>query len=175
MTMAPSLRKLALATHIVSSIGWIGALVGFLVLAIVGLASADLQTVRAVYIAMDLTARFAIVPLALISLSSGIIQALATPWGLFRHYWVLFKLLIVVIATFMLLMKTGPISSMAQAAAGTPFSGTDLAGLRFSILGHAVGGLVVLLWAATLGIYKPRGLTRHGRRKQLERHPIPQT
>lgn len=118
MTMAPSLRKLALTAHIVSSVGWIGALVGFLVLAIVGLASADLQTVRAVYIAMDLTARFAIVPLALISLSSGIIQALATPWGLFRHYWVLFKLLIIVIATFMLLMKTGPINDGAGSRRG---------------------------------------------------------
>lgn len=166
MTMTPGIRRLALTAHIVSSVGWIGALAGFLALAIAGLTTEDLQTVQAVYIAMDLTAWFAIVPLALASLLTGIVQALVTPWGLFRHYWVLFKLLIVVIATFMLVMKTGPISSMALAVAGTTFSSGDLLGLRFSILGHAVGGLVVLLWAATLGIYKPRGLTRYGRRRR---------
>jgi len=35
---------------------------------------------------------------------------------------------------------------------------------------HAAGGLLVLLWAAALGMYKPRGLTRHGwRQKQAMR------
>ena len=50
--------------------------------------------VRAAYPAMELAARFVIVPLAFASLLTGVIQSLGTPWGLFRHYWVLVKLLL---------------------------------------------------------------------------------
>jgi hypothetical protein len=47
---------------------------------------------------------FVLVPLSLASLLTGLVQSLGTPWGLFRHYWVLFKLLINVLATIVLLM-----------------------------------------------------------------------
>lgn len=168
MVMAPRLRKLALALHVLSSIGWAGALAAFLALAAVGLASEDAGTVRIAYVANGMITWYVIVPLALVSLLSGIVQALATPWGLIRHYWVLLKLVIVATATFMLMMKTGPIGYIAGAAAAGGLSGADLLGLRASILAHAVGGLLVLVWAAALGIYKPRGLTRFGWRKQQE-------
>lgn len=167
-TMPPRLRKFALATHVISSVGWLGALAGFLALSVAGLTSADAPTVRAAYVASGVITWYVIVPLALASLVSGIVQALGTPWGLFRHYWVLFKLLIVTTATLMLLMKTGSIDYMARAAAETSLSGADLRGLRVSLAGHAVGGMLVLLWAATLGLYKPRGMTRYGWRKQHE-------
>jgi ABC-type anion transport system duplicated permease subunit len=53
---------------------------------------------------MELTARFAIVPLSFPSLLTGLVQSLTTTWGLFRHYWVLAKLLINVFANVVLLM-----------------------------------------------------------------------
>lgn len=167
--MGPRLRKLVLSAHIVFSLGWIGALAGFLALAVVGLASSNAETVRAAYVANDLITWFVIVPFAIASLLTGIVQALATEWGLFRNYWVLFKLLIIVTATFMLLGKTGPIGFVAEVAAETTLASADLRGLRFSILGHAIGGLLVLLWAMALGMYKPRGMTRYGWRKRQER------
>ena len=46
---------------------------------------------------------FVIVPLAIASLLTGVVQALATPWGLFRHYWVVIKLFLTVFATLVLL------------------------------------------------------------------------
>jgi hypothetical protein len=168
MTMAPRLRKIMLTSHVVLSVAWIGALAGFLVLAVAGLVSADPQTVRSVYVASGLTTWYAIVPLAFASLLTGVIQALGTPWGLIRHYWVLFKLAIVAIATVTLMGKTAGIDYVANVAAQTTLSGDELRGLRRSIAGHAIGGLVVLFWAAALGIFKPRGLTRYGRRKHSE-------
>lgn len=168
MIMAPRLRKLALALHVLSSIGWAGALAAFLALAVVGLTSQNAETARIAYVANGMITWYVIVPLALASLLSGIVQALATPWGLIRHYWVLLKLVIVATATFMLMMKTGPINYVAGVAASGGLSDTDLLGLRASILAHAVGGLLVLVWAAALGTYKPRGLTRFGWRKQRE-------
>ena len=96
--MTPRLRKFALTAHVVSSVGWLGAVAAFLALAVAGLTSRDAQVVRAAYLAMDLIARLVIVPAALASLLTGFVQSLGTPWGLFRHYWVLAKLLITVLA-----------------------------------------------------------------------------
>src|SRR5205823_11372548 len=98
MTMAPGLRKLALTAHVVSSVGWLGAVAGFLALAVAGLTSRDAQLVRGAYLAMGLTASFVIVPLSLASLLTGLIQALGTTWGLFGRYWILAKLLITILA-----------------------------------------------------------------------------
>lgn len=168
MIMAPRLRKLALTLHVLSSIGWAGALAAFLVLAVVGLTGRDVETVRMAYVANGLITWYAIVPLAFASLLTGIVQALGTPWGLVRHFWVVIKLVIVATATFMLMIKTGPIGYIAAVAAEGDLPGTALLGLRGSILAHAVGGLLVLVWAAALGTYKPRGLTRFGWRKQQE-------
>ncbi|MCT7378226.1 hypothetical protein [Chelativorans salis] len=171
MTMAPRPRKTLITAHVVFSLGWVGALTGFLVLAVAGLTSPDGQTVRAAYIANGLITWYAIVPLAFASLLTGIVQALATPWGLLRNYWVVFKLVIVVTATAMLMGKTSGIGYVAQLAAERALSGEDLLGLRYSIAGHALGGLAVLVWAAALGVFKPRGLTRLGRRKQAGEPP----
>lgn len=162
MGMNPATRKLMLTAHVAFSVGWVGALAGFLALSVTGLISEDVLTVRSAYLAMDLVNRFVIVPAALLSLLTGIVQSLGTPWGLFRHYWVLFKFLIIITATIMLLIKTGPISDVARAAAETVLTSTDMRELRLSILGHAIGGLAVLLWAMALGMYKPKAMTPYG-------------
>jgi hypothetical protein len=45
--MTPGLRKFALTTHVTSSVGWLGAVVAFLALAIVGLISQDAEVLAA--------------------------------------------------------------------------------------------------------------------------------
>src|SRR5207244_1496267 len=104
MTMTPRLRKLALTAHVTSSVGWLGAVAAFLALALAGLTSRDGQMVRAAYLALELTASFVIVPLGFASLLTGLVQALGTKWGLFRHYWILVKLLITILSTVVLLV-----------------------------------------------------------------------
>ncbi|WP_186511274.1 hypothetical protein, partial [Caenimonas sedimenti] len=118
------------------------------------------QVVRAMSIAMGVTAWLVIMPLSLATLATGLTQALGTAWGLLRHYWVLFKLLLTAVATVVLLLKLGPISVLAGAAGSATFSGSDLLGLRTSLTLHAAAGLVVLLAAVGLAIYKPAGLVR---------------
>nr|BFE80578.1 hypothetical protein GCM10020093_031790 [Planobispora longispora] len=44
--MPPRLRKLALTAHVTSSVGWLGAVAAFLVLALAGLSGQDVQTMR---------------------------------------------------------------------------------------------------------------------------------
>jgi hypothetical protein len=169
MIMAPRLRKFALTAHVISSVGWLGAVAVFLAHAILGLTSRDTQTVRAVYLVMEPAAWFVLVPLAFASLLTGLVQSLGTTWGLFRHYWVLFKLLINVFATIVLLMYTQTLSYLAHVAAQTTLSNDDLAVLQTpSVVLHSGLALLVLLVATTLAVYKPRGITPYGRRKQRE-------
>src|ERR671918_2401796 len=152
MTMTPRVRKFALTAHVASSVGWLGAIAGFLALAVVGLTSQDAQTVRGAYLVMEPAAWFVLVPLAFASLLTGIVQSLGTTWGLFRHYWVLFKLLIAVFVTIILLIYMETFSSMGGVAADPS---ADLGVVRnASPRLHAVLALLVLLVATVLAVFK---------------------
>ena len=167
MTMSPRLRKFALTVHVTTTVGWLGAVVAFLGLAVVGLTNQDAQTVRGAYLVMEPTAWFVLVPLAFASLLTGIVQSLGTKWGLFRHYWVLFKLLITVFATIVLLIYIETLSLMADLASDPS---ADLGAVRDdSPLVHTVLALLLLLVATALAVFKPRGMTRYGWRKQQAR------
>jgi hypothetical protein len=167
--MPPGVRKVALTAHVTASVGWLGAVVAFVALAVAGLASDNGQTVRAAYLTMEVIGWYALVPLAFASLITGLVQSLGTSWGLFRHYWVLFKLLINLFATIVLLMYTQTLDHFADLAAETASSNGELGRLRStSPLLHASLALLLLL-ATTLAVYKPRGLTPYGQRKQRER------
>src|SRR5262245_33621229 len=106
MLMTPGIRKLALTAHIVVSIGWFGAAAGILALAIAGLTSEDASIVSAAYVGTELIWRFVILPLGVAALLTGLIQALGTPWGLFRHYWVLLKFILTAFALILLFLHT---------------------------------------------------------------------
>jgi hypothetical protein len=175
MTMAPRPRKIVLTAHIASTLGWLGAVVVFLALSVVGLTSQDVQVVRAAHLVMEPVAWMVLVPLAFASLLTGLIQALGTPWGLFRHYWVLFKLLISVVATIVLLNYMETFDMMAIVAAEPTFANGDLGGPRSpSPMIHAALALMMLLVATVLSVYRPRGMTQYGWRKQNERPVVSQ-
>jgi hypothetical protein len=166
--MTPCIRRFALTLHVASSVGWLGAVAAFLVLAIAGLTSRDAQVAHASYLAMELTTWFVIVPSCFAALATGVVSSLGTPWGLFRHYWVLIKLLLTILATLLLLVHTQPIGYMAGVAAEKTLSNIDLRGVRIQLVFDAAAALLVLVVNTTLGIYKPPGVTRYGRRKQRE-------
>ena len=170
MIMTPGLRKAALTAHITSSIGWFGAVAAFLALAIAGLTSQDVQLVRAAYLAMELTTRFVIVPLAFLSLLSGVVSSLGTKWGLFRYYWVLLKLVITILAILILLVHTQPIELLAGIAARTAVLGAALHSRQLLLMVASSAALAVLLVLTALSVYKPRGMTRYGQRRQDEQH-----
>jgi hypothetical protein len=165
MIMPPGLRKLTLTVHLSCSVGWIGAVVAYLALGVSAVTSRSAETVRAAWIAMELTGWFVIVPLALAALLTGLVMALGTPWGLFRYYWVLISLVLTILATVVLLLHMPTVSSLADMARAA--DAADLRRLGGDLL-HPGLGLVVLLAIMVLNVYKPRGLTRYGWRKQQE-------
>lgn len=172
--MKPRLRKLSLTAHVTSSVGWLGAVATFLALSVTGLTSQEAQMVRSAYLAMELTASFVIVPLSLASLITGLIQSLGTKWGLFRHYWIMAKLLINILCTVVLVLHMQPITHLAGVAAETALSSADFRETRIQLVANAGAALLALLVATALAVYKPRGLTRYGWRKQREQRMVSQ-
>ena len=166
MTMTPGLRKLALTAHVTSSVGWLGTVAAFQALAIAALTSQEPETVRGFYLAMELTGWYVIVPFCLASLVTGLVVSLGTPWGLFRHYWVLVKFLITVVSALILLGFTQTLSSLGDLAANPVMSMNELRSLKQSPVLHSGGGLLAILLATILAVYKPWGMTPYGRRKR---------
>ena len=166
MNVAPFFRKLGLTAHITFSVGWFGAVAGFLALSIAGLTSQDLQVARASYISMELISWFIILPACFGALLTGIIQSMITKWGLFLHYWVFIKLLLTVIATVVLLLHMRPISLMGDFASQEEFSISGNRGLRIQLIADAGAALLILLVALTLSVYKPWGRISWGVRSQ---------
>jgi hypothetical protein len=143
----------------------LGAVASFLALAIAGLASTDPQVVRAAYLAMPLIGWLVIVPASLGALVTGLVQALGTPWGLFRHYWVLVKFLLTIGGIVVLLLHMRVVDQLSRAATASALAPADLRGLRLQIAADAGAALVVLLVTTALAVYKPRGVTPFGRRR----------
>jgi hypothetical protein len=158
--MTKGRRPLVLTLHVVSSVGWLGAVAAFFVLAVRGAALTNPRTSLAAYAGMDLVARAVIVPACFASLLTGIVESIITPWGLLRHYWVFFKLLLTVAATALLVLHLGPIR---YAAALASTEAVDLVALRpvaRQLVVTSGAAILVLITTTVLSVYKPAGVLR---------------
>jgi len=176
--MTPATRKFAITAHVTFAVGWLGAVAAFLVLSVAGLTSHDAEVVRGAYLSMNLISKFIIIPMCFAAVVTGLLQALATPWGLFRYYWIMVKFGLAIFATFALLLhQFGAIAKAANrvsgATAGMLFS-ADFGPLKTELLRAPSLAIVLLLTTTALGIYKPWGLTRYGQRKRWERSKVQQ-
>lgn len=165
--MTPPVRKLALTAHVTFSVGWFGAVAGFLVLSIAGLTSQNVEVVRGAYLAMDLIGLFIIVPMSLAALATGLVLSLGTDWGLLRHYWVLVKFVLTILVTMILLLHqfTAVAGAARRVSGTTPGTLPDLGHLGTQLVSDAGLGLLVLLMITTLSVFKPWGRTRYGLRE----------
>jgi hypothetical protein len=165
--MRTSLRRFVLTMHVVASVGWLGAATCVLALGIAGLTGAT-----AMYQGTEVVWRSVIIPFSIAALVTGVVQALATQWGLFRHYWVLTKLMITAVAVLLLLLHT---RSLLPALVHAAIDGSAIV-VNGHAHGHggvpprvhlviAAGGTLLLLLITTmLSVYKPWGRTPVGRR-----------
>lgn len=169
--MQRGLRKAVLAVHLTCSVGWIGAVIAYLALGAAAVSSNETSTIRSAWTAMELIGWYVIVPLAISSLVTGLVMALGTSWGLFRHYWVVISFLLTLFATVVLILHMPSVTTTAHLA--QRLEGAELAALGGD-LEHPSIGLLILVVVQVLNIYKPPGLTRYGWRKQrLVRADVP--
>ena len=167
--MRPGVRKLALSIHLTFSVGWIGAVVAYLALGVAAVRSNDVETVRAAWIAMEITGWYVIVPIAVLSLLTGLVMGLGTKWGLFRYYWVAVSFVLTLFSTVVLILHMPTVSTTVDTA-------LEVEGAALEALGgdlfHPAVGLVILLFVQVLNLYKPPGLTRYGWRKSQIAKPL---
>jgi hypothetical protein len=162
--MGPALRKTVLTTHIVTSVGWLGATLGILALAVAGVHNADVGSLSHVYHGTELIWRFVVLPCSLAALVTGLAAALGSPWGLFKHYWVLTKFLITAAAIALLLLHTRTMlpALMAQATDASPLAHSARshhAGMdpKTHLVVAAAGTTLLLLFTTILSVFKPWG------------------
>ncbi|MBL8552216.1 MAG: hypothetical protein JNJ73_19665 [Hyphomonadaceae bacterium] len=158
--MPAHLRRVLLMAHIALSVSWIGAVGAFLALAILGQRSTDAVTVTSAYVAMNAISLFVVIPLSLCALISGMAMALLSPWGLIKHYWVLSKLTLTLLAAGMLMLHQ--FSAVAAAAQHVRASADALPsagrlGLQLIVDGSLA--IATLLAVVAMAVFKPRGMT----------------
>jgi hypothetical protein len=156
--LSAGLRRLALLFHVLVSVGFPGAVAAFFSLAMLAMVDGDGALSLAIYRCLEPLTVDVILPLCGLSLASGLVSSLGTPWGLLRHWWVLVKLLLTLPSTAILVMHLMPIAAMARAnSLGVATRETQLQLVLASGL-----ALLVLVLLTALSIYKPRGLTGLG-------------
>jgi hypothetical protein len=158
MRLPPRWRKALLVTHVATSVGWLGADAVLLVLGIAGLgglsglAGADPAVV---YPAAELVCVVLVVPLSLAAWLTGVVCALATRWGLLRHWWVVAKLATTtVMAVLVLFALTPGVRAAAEAAraVSTPE--------RSQLVVAPSVACALLVLNLVLSVYKPWGRAR---------------
>ena len=154
MTLPPLPRKLVLLLHVLTAVGAIGAVGAFLALAVAGA-----QGMGGAYAAMRLVAWWVLIPLVYASLLVGLLSSLGTPWGIVRHWWVIAKLVLTLVAVIVLQLQTRTIDALAAAEASGTLGAMHEA--QAAMLLHSGGGLAVLVVATLLSVLKPRGITRY--------------
>jgi hypothetical protein len=151
-------RRAFLVAHVTVSVGWLGISLCLLTLAIAGAREPD-ALARTAYTAMALFADWLLLPVALLSLTTGLVLSLGTKWGLARHRWVWVKFWLTLLATGLTVFafKPGADEAAALVAAGEPVPSTDL------LFPPAVS-LSLYAFMTAVSVLKPWGLTRRGRR-----------
>src|SRR3954463_10380764 len=155
--LAPRWRKLLLVTHIGSSVGLLGADATVLLLAVTGARGGD---PAAVYPAARLIGSLLLVPAAVLSLTSGVLLGLLTPWGLFRHWWVTAKLALTTAGAVLSLVVLTPALGGLADGPGGPFA------QRLELVRDSGAASVVLLTTLVLSVYKPFGRVTFARTRR---------
>ncbi|MFF2849964.1 DUF2269 domain-containing protein [Streptomyces sp. NPDC058001] len=170
-------RRATLVLHIAFSVSWLGLSLGLLALAVTAATSGSTEAMEASYRSMKVFTDWLILPVALITLGTGLLLSLGTPWGLAQHRWVYTKfwLTLVTTAASVFALRPSVDNAAAQAVAGVPVEGA--AGLVVPPL----VSLSAYAFMTALSVLKPWGLTRRGRkvrssgRKPLDAEGLRQT
>jgi hypothetical protein len=156
-------RKLLLTVHVVATVSVLGTDLVLLLLGLASMGGADPQTI---YPAAYLVAARLVAPLALISLGTGILLGILTPWGLFKYWWVAIKLAITAVLTAVVILVLVPRLGAAADTVTRPASHILTSAERLPLAIAPAIASTLLLLAAVLAIFKPGWRLRRNTTKQ---------
>lgn len=175
--LAPHLRRALLAAHVLVGVGWFGIVAAKLVLEIAAATAHEPDVARAGLLFMTALDRVAFPPAALATLVTGVILAVGTAWGLFRHWWIVAKLVLTVGVVVTGVALVGGWTAQALAATPrpgmAPASGEALGSAASWLIGAAAAHLVMLGAATVLSVFKPWGPIRATARPSAAVPPAP--
>ncbi|MFI9170136.1 DUF2269 family protein [Streptomyces lincolnensis] len=160
MKLSRPARRAFLVVHVASSASWLGLTLGLLALGVTAATTGSAVTVEASVRAMQLFADWLLLPVAFLTLLSGVVLSLGTPWGLARHRWVWTKfwLTLATITATVFALRPGVNSAVAAVAAGGPLPDAG------DVLFGPVVSLSAYVFMTVISVLKPWGPTRRGRR-----------
>lgn len=150
-------RRGLLVAHVAVSVSWLGLTVGLLTLGVAAFVTGDATTAQAATRAMKIFGDWLVIPVALLSLLSGLVLALGTPWGLARHRWVWTKFWLTLITAGLSIFSLRP---GIDEAATSGVVDIDL------IIAPSVA-TATYLFITAISVLKPWGPTRRGRRPRV--------
>jgi hypothetical protein len=154
-SLSPGQRKLVLSAHILVSVGLLGIYAAMLILGTVAALTPDLQTSHAAYRSMGIFTRGVIPTGAVGVVATGVILALGTNWGLFKHYWVVAKLGLTAAVLPVSIFVVFP--SVRQAITATSAGAPEPGGWATLLVVASGANVLMLAAAAVIGVYKPWG------------------
>lgn len=153
-------RRAVLVVHVTTSASWLGLTLGLLTLGTTAATTGSAVTVEASVRAMQLFADWLLLPVALLTLLSGLVLSLGTAWGLARHRWVYTKFWLTLATTTAtaFALRPGVNSAVTAVAAGGPLPDAG------DVLFGPVVSLSAYVFMTVISVLKPWGPTRRGRR-----------
>ncbi|MBG7699377.1 DUF2269 domain-containing protein [Streptomyces sp. MC1] len=177
MKLSRPARRASLVVHVAASASWLGLTLGLLALAVTATTTGSAVTAEASVRAMKLFADWLLLPLAFLTLLSGVLLSVGTPWGLARHRWVFTKfwLTLATTAATAFALRPGVNSTLGGMTAGGPAPGPG------DLLPGPIVSLCAYVFMTAISVLKPWGLTRRGRNHraaagaaaEAERRPRP--
>jgi hypothetical protein len=151
-TLPAPWRKLLLTIHVIATVSVLGTDLVLLLLGLASLGGAEPQTI---YPAAYLVATRLVAPLAVISLGTGLLLGILTPWGLFNYWWVTIKLAITTVLTGVVLLVLVPRLGTAAAITTGQTSYVLTSAQRLPLAIAPAIASTLLLLAVVLAIFKP--------------------
>jgi hypothetical protein len=158
------LRKFLVFIHITTSVAWLGAVIAYLCIAVVGLRNSDDKRMVGSLQNMVLIGDDVLIPLSIGAFASGVVVSLTGPWGIVRHWWITITLLLAAVSVLILEKHMTTVTFIDKAASSGSLSLKALSHMRGELSKHPAGGLIILLIASALSVYKPPGLTPYGKK-----------
>ncbi|UNO40917.1 DUF2269 domain-containing protein [Streptomyces sp. MST-110588] len=150
-------RRALLVVHVAVSVGWFGLTLGLLTLSVTGWATGSPDIAVVTHRAMKIFSDWLLIPVALLTLISGLVLALGTRWGLARHRWIVVKFWLTVVTVLLTAfsLRPGIAQLAARAAAGSPATDVGM------VVAPAVA-TATYFFITAVSVLKPWGLTKRG-------------
>ncbi|MYV99201.1 DUF2269 family protein [Streptomyces sp. SID3343] len=152
-----SVRRAVNSGHVVFAVGLLGAEWAMLLTSVVARSTDDPTLRHSGYRLMQVFALGGGIPFSVLSLISGVLLCLYTPWGLWKHLWIKVKivLLLAVIVT-----GVGVVSQFVHRLMSASAPGGDadaLPALQTWHLAAVIFQILALIVATALSVFKPAG------------------